>query len=508
MIFMKMKKSYATIASKSVTLLTAMLLSSAALAGHWAEVGDKQLREDIELLHDVGIIKGPVLSWPLPWEQIAEDVNDASRSEEISAFLQLAAKRVHARMGQRANTGLTPNAEISLQMTSDEALVRDFSSSARNEADIRLRLENNFETTSIVYGIGYHGDQTYQGIRYGSKVGFDNVYITQKLGNWLFYAGTVEQWWGPSGEQSLIMSNTARPYPKIGFKRIATDPFESKWLNWIGAWRIESSIGLQDGPRNDFQNPILFSQRLEIQPFKHFQMGLTRINQLCGKSRPCSVSTFFKAFLPVTGNVNTGIANTDFVNSVASMDFRYGRPIGNIALSTYIQLFAEDSVFESISGLVGVGLTGHTEKLGLWRIGAEALDTYALRVFDTIDKGRQGGSTYLNFVYRDGFSYRGKPIGSSVDGDSRLYSLFGSITTSKNSRWSGAIRYADINLFSQPLYRISDSREKIWIGETGLQLPTRFGDINLKVRFQTDSPDTPGRKAAKSQAEFGWTMNF
>jgi hypothetical protein len=492
-----------------IALALAVLLPSVALAGQWAEVGDKQLREDVELLHDVGIINGPVLSWPLPWEQIAGEVTQASTASDISPFLQAAARRVAARMNQRRNEGLRPDVEIKLQVTNGEALVRDFSDSARSKADASVRFENSFENTTLVYGIGYQNNQTYQGTKFGSKIVFDNVYVTQKVGNWLFYGGTIEQWWGPSGEQSLMMSNSARPYPKIGFKRIETDPFESKWLSWIGPWRFESSIGIQTGPRNDYQNPILLSQRLEVQPFRHFQLGLTRVNQLCGKTRPCGASTFFKALLPVTGNVNTGNASTDFVNSVASMDFRYARPIGNVVFSSYVQLFAEDSVFESISGLAGFGITGHSKGLGQWRFGAEALDTYALRVFDTIDKGRQPSSTYLNFAtYIDGYSYRGKPIGASVDGDSRLYSVFGSLTTSSNWRWSGSIRYADINLFNTPNYRITGNREKIWISQARVTVPTKYGDVGVNTRYMSDSPNTPSRKDAIAQIEASWVIRF
>ncbi len=490
-------------------IFCAFFTSSAALAAPWAEVGDKQLREDVELLVDAGIVPGPVLSWPLPWGQIAEPVLAASQAGDISPFLQAAARRVVARMNQRRHTGLQPDVEVKLQATNGEALVKDFSSSARSKADASVRFENSFDNTTLVYGIGYQNNQTYQGTKFGSKVVFDNLYITQKVGNWLLYAGTVEQWWGPSGEQSLMMSNSARPYPKVGFKRIETTPSESKWLSWIGPWRVETNIGVQTGPRNDFQNPILFAQRVEVAPFKHFQMGLTRVNQLCGKTRPCGASTFFKALVPVSGNVNTGDVATDFVNSVGSMDFRYARPVGNVVMSGYVQLFAEDSVFESISKMGGVTVTGHAPRFGVWRVGFEALDTYALRVFDTVDKGRQAGSTYLNFVtYIDGYSYRGKPIGASVDGDSRLYSLFGSLTTEKNWRYSGALRYADINLFNVPNYRISRTREKIWIGEAKLDLPTKFGDVSLAARYQSDRPNTPNESKGQAQIELGWTTSF
>jgi hypothetical protein len=495
-------------------LALAALLPATALAGQWAEVGDKQLREDVELLHDVGIIQGPVLSWPLPWGQIAEEVTQASTAGDISPFLQAAARRVVARMDQRRNEGLTPDVEIKLQATNGEALVHDFSDNARSKADASVRFENNFENTTLIYGIGYQQNQTYQGTKFGSQVTFDNVYITQKIGNWLFYAGTVEQWWGPSGEQSLMMSNSARPYPKIGFKRIETDAPESKWLHWIGPWRFEATAGVLTGPRQDYQNVILLSQRLEVEPFRHFQLSVSRFAQICGKNNPaglpnrrCGLSTILKS-LVLTGSANSGTIDTDSSNSGAAIDLRYARPIGNVVMALFVHSYAEDSPFTAISRMAGVSLTGHAEGLGTWKLGAEAADTLAFRTHDAPFGTRTPGDTYINAVYTEGYSYRGKPIAFSLDGDSQLYSIYGSVITARNWRYSAALRYAEVNVSNTILFHISNNLEKIWIGEASLMLPTKYGDIYTKARFQTDSPDTSQRKSMMGQFEIGWTMNF
>jgi hypothetical protein len=495
-------------------LVFAALLPAAALSGQWAEVGDKQLREDVELLRDVGIIQGPVLSWPLPWGQIAEEVTQASTAGDISPFLQAAARRIAARMHQRRNEGLTPDIEIKLQATNGEALVRDFSGSARSKADTSVRFENSFDNTTLVYGIGYQDNQTYQGTKFGNKLVFDNIYVTQKVGNWLFYGGTVEQWWGPSGEQSLMMSNSARPYPKIGFKRIETDPFDSKWLRWIGPWRFEASAGVLTGPRQDYQNVILLNQRLELEPFKHFQLSVSRYAQVCGKrnlaglpDRKCGFSTLLKSVV-LTSSANTGTVATDSSNSGAEIDMRYARSIGNVVMALFVHLYAEDSAFTATSQMAGVSVSGHSENLGTWKLGVEAADTLAFRTHDFTFGTRSPSNTYLNFVYTDGYSYRGRPIGASVDGDSRLFSLFGAVTTDKNWRYSGAVRYADINLFDTPDYRISRSREKIWIGEAKLALPTPVGDLSIAARYQSDQPNSSGVRKGKAQFELGWKANF
>lgn len=482
-------------------------------AAQWAEVGDKQLREDVEILHDAGLLHGPVMSWPLPWEQIAEDAVQASTSDEISPFLQAAARRVVARYREHPRDGWHPHAELKLQATNGNTLVRDFSGGARSKADINARVENSWEDSTLVYGVGYQQNQTFEGTHYAPHVTLDNLYISQKIGNWIVFAGTVEEWWGPSGEQSLILSNAARPYPKFGFKRISTEAPDLPILRWIGPWRLETSVGVLNGPRNDYHNILIHSERLEVQPFRHFDLAISRYAQICGTgnpqglpNRPCSASIFFKSLFLV-GSANAG-NSSDTSNSGAAIDLRYARPVGNVNFILFAQFYAEDSVFTSVSRMGGFSFAGHTEGFGSWKLGAEVADTRGLRYFQKGKPLLQPGSTYLNFIYTDGYSYRGQPIAASIDGDSNLVSLFGSVTDKRNRRWSGAIRYADINIFDTPTYRISRTREKILFAEGAVAVPTAWGDIDLKARVQSDTPNTPGRRVPRAQIEAGWTIRY
>lgn len=466
------------------------------------------------MLHDAGVLHGPVLSWPLPWEQIAEDATQASTADEISPFLQAAAKRVVVRYHEHSEHGLRPNVEIKVQATNTATLIRDFSGGARSKTDVSVRFENGWDNTTIVYGIGYQQSQVFEGQKYGGNLVVDNIYISKKLGNWIFFAGTPEEWWGPSGEQSLSLSNTARPYPKAGFKRAATTAPESRWLNWIGPWRLEATAGVLTGPRHDYQNNYVLSQRFEFSPFNHFEIALTKTTQICGKNNPaglpdrkCGLSIIAKS-LVLVGTANSGKLATDSSNSSALIDLRYGRPVGNVNFNVYSQFFAEDSPFDSVSKLAGISFAGHTDGLGSWKIGAEAIDTAAIRLLQPGLPRRQLGSTYLNFVYTDGFSFRGLPIGASIDGDANLVSAYGSLLDKHNRRWSGAIRYIDLNISNTPSYRISQNREKIWFGEAGVVWPTLYGDVTVKARVQSDSPNTPGRKVARAEAEVGWTVRF
>jgi len=46
-------------------------------ASPWAEVGDNQLRADIELLQSAGVIEDITTQWPLPWSSLLGDLSQA-----------------------------------------------------------------------------------------------------------------------------------------------------------------------------------------------------------------------------------------------------------------------------------------------------------------------------------------------------------------------------------------------------------------------------------------------
>jgi hypothetical protein len=57
----------------------ALLLLAAAptAASPWAEVGDNQLRSDIELLEAAGVVSTVTIQWPLPWQSLMNELSRA-----------------------------------------------------------------------------------------------------------------------------------------------------------------------------------------------------------------------------------------------------------------------------------------------------------------------------------------------------------------------------------------------------------------------------------------------
>ena len=82
-----------------------MLIPSLTSADPWLAPGDVVTRHDIEMLADAGVIKGPITQWPIPWPDIARDVNGFDQFGELTAAEQGALSRLKrtARVMMRTN---------------------------------------------------------------------------------------------------------------------------------------------------------------------------------------------------------------------------------------------------------------------------------------------------------------------------------------------------------------------------------------------------------------------
>ena len=46
-----------------------------ASASPWAEVGDNQLRADVDVLQAAGVVEVITIAWPLPWQSLLKDLS-------------------------------------------------------------------------------------------------------------------------------------------------------------------------------------------------------------------------------------------------------------------------------------------------------------------------------------------------------------------------------------------------------------------------------------------------
>lgn len=471
-------------------------VSGTAVAAPWIEPGDVQVREDVERLKAARIINGPTNAWPLPWA-VAADIATAAEDAQLPPDLRASAKRLQAvaAIADQSNGG-----EAVVAYTDRPALVRDFGAGAREDFDGSVRVTQQLGNLFVSLGGGYRRHQR------GNDWHLDQTYAAYKLGNWAVYGGFVDTWWGPGNSGSLLFSNSARPIPKIGFKRLEAHPIDFPVLRWLGPWRFDVFVG-DLGNRRDYDNAKLIAMRFDFAPAPGLEIGLNRALQLCGDNRPCGAKTIGKALTGFGNADNTGTVNEPG-NQIAGFDLSYTTRIGPVTARFYGEMEAEDEdnvLIDKYARMAGAKFSGPVGGNGAsWELGGEWTDTLA---WETTGD-RFAGIIYRNFIYFDGFTYRDRPIGNSIDGDSKLLSLDAAFTDVHNRRFYGSIRRAKFNVTSRADHRVSTTPEKINIGTLGVLLPTQFGDLRLEGRYMDNLPNTPGRSPKAVDFEASWRTRF
>ncbi len=370
--------------------------------------------------------------------------------------------------------------------------------------DARGGLVWDSERVSTALRVGdqshFNGDQ--------ARVALDGSYLSMLFSDWQMYGGWIDKWYGPGWTSSLILSNNARPFPKIGVMRNSSHAFESPWLSWIGLWQLDFSVGMLDGPRVD-SDTGLGSLRIVFSPLRNLDIGLTRITEFCGANHPCSP-------LKAAFQFGNSSSSNNSANEEAAIDVKYSRVVGKVNIAPYLQLMNEDTGPFShavTSYLAGASLAGPLGQSGAqWRMTIEYADSVA--TLNWFDFGKKAyGDAYNNFQYTDGMRYRDRTLGFSLDSDSRLFSITDSIIDSQG--WVYRVIYYRANISSQQLSamqqqggftRNSVSTAPLLIneGEVGISIPWYPFTINVAIRGQDAklSPDQNSKIAGEASISY------
>src|SRR5438067_7311067 len=80
-------------------------ISISAEASPWAEVGDAQIRSDVEILAAAGIIDDVTTQWPLPWGGILQRLEQAHALADEPDYVRAAADRLEQEANIATATG-------------------------------------------------------------------------------------------------------------------------------------------------------------------------------------------------------------------------------------------------------------------------------------------------------------------------------------------------------------------------------------------------------------------
>lgn len=494
--------------------MTLALAATPALADPWAKPGDLALRHDLQLLSDAGAISTPIMAWPIPWASIAADLN-AAPTDSLSPDALIARTRVLQRFDQiRGMRGLQPNAKAAVR--TDSFWLRNFEDTPREETEIRGGVSWMGERLAMRAQVSFAPDPSDD-----REWRASGSYLAGVLGNHIVYAGELDRWWGPSHDDTLILSSNARPVGGLGLQRNVAKPFEHRWLAWLGPWTYDFFWGFLESNR-EVPDARLLAFRLGFRPLQNLEIGLTRTAQWCGQGRPCDADALWDV---VVGNSNTdaGALEEDYDsdNQLAAIDVRWGSPFGTGPWAFYGQWVAEDEAggFPSrYFGQLGFETWGTVDTWlvsGSWRAHLEYTNT--LVHFWRSDPYFK--TAYEHSIYKSGYRYYGRSLGAAADRDSQLISAGLTLVDAEARTWSGLLRFAEINNRGNGLderdLRHSVSAEALKI--LGAQLSHRrsirhrdidLGAISLGVGVQYSDNRRTGESETDVQAFLQWTWDY
>ena len=497
-------------APPAITALAAtLILLQTAYAGPQVAPGDMALRHDIQVLADYGVLTGPVTSWPLSWDSLN---NELSVIEDLAALPAAATgslERLRSRARQEVTRGKT-TFRARLAVAEKPTAIRSFENTPREDAEISAgitwfgeRLSINLNAIAVdspADGEEFRAD--------GSEVGLT-------LGNYTIAASTMERWWGPGWDGSLILSNNARPIPSLTFRRNHTAPFKTKWLSWIGPWDFHLIWGQMEEDRV-IPNPRFFGVRFNFKPVPSLEIGISRTAQWCGDGRPCDLDTFFDLLIGQDNRGDDGTTLEDEPgNQLAGIDFRWSNQWFGMPMAFYGQFTAEDEAGGFPSRYLaqgGVEFSGWSEKRQWsYRWYAEFAGTSCDFLKDDIFD-----CAYNHDIYKDGYTYRGRVVGHGADNDALIGSLGLIVVTENAHQFRAWVRAGDLNRGSNP-DRVGNPDIRNTLTLTPLELisadlaysrPIGNSRIDLGIGYEQLEDPRSNSKTNNSRAYLQWITGF
>jgi hypothetical protein len=469
--------------TRTVVALFLLLGCANVWSAPWAEVGDAQLRSDIETLAMAGVIDNLTTQWPLPWTRILDRLAvDGSLTGQPSWVVDAAERIRHQAASQMAQD--TSSFSAYFDATNAPEVVRGFDALGRENVQTQGTLSWNGQSTFIQLSAGLQSHDNLD----SQTLLLDGTYIAKQIAGAAIYAGYMTHWWGPGWISALSLSNNARPIPQIGISRIDTSPFKSKWLSWMGPWQAEFFVGVLDGDGIP-NHTLVDGLRFNFNPVPGLDIGLERMDESCGRGHPCNPLNYFDL-----SNSDTHPSKT---NDQGDFDLKYSRQLGGIALSAYLQVMNEDSnpFYHSgtshLFGLTGWVPVGQTRV----RITAEFTDSIATQqIFGFGDYFY--GIAYNDYKYPGGMRYRDRALGFSLDSDSKLATLQASWLGAHSVTWTVSYHHADLNVAPSDtgeLYSavnfVSSAPVPINIGEARASFPLLdHFTVDAAIRYMSDQP--------------------
>ena len=397
-------------------------LAGSAQAGPWLEAGDERLRHDLQALADSGAIHLPSQSWPVPAADVSHALDQVSYQELGTPVLERALTRARTRLRRESRAGRFES-HVGGSLTANPGPVRGFGGGPREDLELEAGVERMGQRWSGRLQLQWVPDpEDDQDFR------FDGSYAGGILGNWMVSLDTHERWWGPGWDGSLILSDHARPFPRLSLQRNYADAPESPWLAWLGPWRLSAFLGQLEQDR-EVSSPLVFGTRLDLAPLPTLQLGLSTVAMLGGSGRDDSLG----ALLDVYEGSDTDDPADAAGMHISAVDARYALP--GVPAAIYGQLAQqapEGGSPEDTMALYGLETT--------LSLGAARSVRLFLEHADLTGTSEAAFGRYEAAAYGDGYTYYGRTLGHALAGEGELTTLGALYLTPEGNTWDARLR--------------------------------------------------------------------
>ena len=378
-------------------------------ASPWIGTNQASLHDDLKTLVDHGYINSVSMTYPLPWQDIAEQlksiqVNPNNKTAELAVF----------RLRQALKARLRHNSRITLKASSELPRFSSFNYQQvkKGEFNFKTKFETNNWAGQLSVNAESDGDEN-----------FNDSYLAFRWGQWQLTASAIDQWWGPAESTSFILTNNADPVPMLGISTSRAIVDEDSWFSFLGPWYFSAQLGELESDRA-IPDTKLWRTRFNFKPFDSFEFGLSWAAMWGGQGYGNGFDDFidvitFRPFCADGSETCDVELDTKHGNHLAGIDIKYSFNIFDTPSTFYVQTIGEDAKdFYMITDRVYLfGLTSY-----LWdsKFYIETGDTtVGCNGFNESIKN----CFYEHGDYQSGYRYYGRSMGSTFDSDARVTSI-------------------------------------------------------------------------------------
>ncbi|HET8816538.1 MAG TPA: capsule assembly Wzi family protein [Pseudidiomarina sp.] len=434
--------TFRRIALPSCCAIALAMWSTTAVANVWVERSDSPLLDRIELLANAGKLRTSTTSYPLSWRALARDlelldVNRLTRAEREAVML------LQARL-QTAARG-TANTQFKLVVNSND------------DANFPRHLRSSHQRAEVQVAHAYTSGDFAARVSVQARLdaiddedfGLDESYLAWRFDGLTLGIDTLSTHWGVASDHSLLLSDGARPLPKL---RVSYQ--SDRIIGTLSKFHFQSFVGARSAFGDDYNEPV-WANRISFQSAGSLQFGLTHVMSA------------------LDSNTNPYLTDDERWHAV-SADGRLGLVLGQqTSAALYAELGAD---LENSSSMWLAGFSAHH----LW-------GEFQLRAFAEVSAGDEfdrAGFFNINHHY-------GRPLGRLAASDATAISAGLRATNLQGERWELIVRDFDASDTPQSITQQSDRYAPLAAATRQLALqhsrPLGSGLASMSIeRWETD----------------------